>query len=318
VTAWTEAVHRPAARRSLAALAVLSLLPLLSCAQLERLPGASAAGDYVKTRGAENAKKVGENAATAAATGELGKSASFTMEQEFHLGKTIAATVVSRLGERALPPEHPAARYLRDVGTVVALAAAELRTAEDRPYPLKGFRFILVDAPQVNAVGMPGGFVAVTTGAFRAARTEDELAAVIAHEVAHVQRGHVMVPVERAREQEHLTGTLLAGTDKVVHAFFGKVVTLGADFVLDKGYGKTSELEADALAARVLSSAGYDPGALERFLGRLEGKAAQGGFFSRHPPASERAAALAGQRLPRATPPEVRLARFETQAKALP
>jgi len=302
--------------RSLAATA--AAVALASCGSLRNVPFVGAAGDYAQQKGVESALKVGENVVTAAATGELTKTATFSMEQEFWLGKTVAANVVGRLGGRALPPDHPAARYLRDVGTVVALAAAEQRTPQDRPYPMKGYRFIVVDTAQVNAVGMPGGFVAVTTGMLRSVRSEDELAAVVAHEVAHVQRGHVMFPVEKAREQEHMTSTLLAGTDEVVHAFFGKVVTVGADFVLDKGYGKANELEADAFAARILQGAGFDPQALGRVLGRLEGKAAEGGFFSRHPPAADRAAAL-GPRAPAgaAAAEARRAARFESRMRML-
>ena len=285
----------------------------VGCASLNDLSG-GALGD----RAAENVRKVGENAVDSAARGDLGKSATFSMEQEFHLGKTIAANVVARLGGRALPPEHEVARYVRNIGTAVALAAAEQRVESDRPYPLNGYRFLLVDSLQINAVGMPGGFVAVTTGALRAARSEDEVAAVLAHEVAHVQRGHAMRPVERAREQEHLTETLLAGTDDVVHAFFGKVVTLGADFVLDKGFGKADELEADAFAARVLEGVGYDRAALARFLGRLEGKSAQGGFFSRHPPAADRVAALRdGGRVVVSSIPSQRARRFEARLRPL-
>ena len=298
-----------------AALAVALLVS--ACSSLKGIPGASAAGDYLTQKTVQSASQVGENAVTGALTGEFDKTASFTMEQEFYLGKTIAATVVSRVSPTALPPDHPAARYLRDVGTVVALAAAEQRAATDRPYPLKGYRFILVESPQVNAVGMPGGFVLVTTGALRAVRGEDELAAILAHEVAHVQRGHVLWPVERAREQEHMTSTLLAGTDPLVHAFFGKVVTLGADFVLDRGYGKANELAADAFATRILAGAGYDPAALARVLGRLEGTAAQGGFFSRHPPAADRVAALSAESYARVDPPKARTARFQAGVRTL-
>lgn len=269
-----------------AALGSAAVLSLAACAEVSSL---------VKERGGENLQKVGENVATGVATGEFSKSSSFTMEQEFYLGKTIAANALSRLGGRALQPEHPTARYLRDIGTALALAAAELRTGAKRPYPFKGYRFILANSTQVNAIGMPGGFVAVTTGAVKAVRSEDELAAILAHEIAHIQLGHAIAPVEKAREQEHITSTVLAGTDEVVHVFFGKVVNIGTDFVLDKGYGKTGELEADAFAARVLASVGYDPQALRRFLSRLEGKAAEGGFFSRHPPAADRAAALAAR-----------------------
>jgi predicted Zn-dependent protease len=105
-----------------------------------------------------------------------------------------------------------------------------------------------------------------------------------------------------------MTGVLLEGTSDVVHAFFGKVVDAGTDFVLDRGFGKKNELEADALAVRILATAGYDPGALAAFLSRLEGKAARGGFFARHPPASERVAALARIPVMASTPPPAALA----------
>jgi beta-barrel assembly-enhancing protease len=289
----------PVRRRAAGPFLVLALIGLLvaavalsGCAALKGVPGASMLG----LDDEQNARKIGENLGTMAASGDLTRSASFDMTQEHHLGKTVAAQVLVRLGGQALPPEHPASRYLRQVGTVVALAAAGLHAEDDRPAPLRGWRFIPVESPAVNAVGNPGGFVLVTTGLLRAVRSEDELAAVLAHEVAHVQRGHTVAPVEAARKQEQLTSGLLEGTSDALNAFFGKVVTLGADFVLDKGFGKKNELEADALAARALAEAGYDPAALATFLRRLEGPAASGGFFSRHPPAAERVAALGAPR----------------------
>jgi len=288
----------------------LALLAAAGCAQLKNVPGADLLGINEET-----VKKVGANLGEMAVSGEVTKSASFDMAQEHHLGKTVAASVLARLGGKALPPEHPASRYLRQVGTVVALGAAELREPDDRPAPLKGYRFIPVESEAVNAVGNPGGFVLVTTGLLRAVRSEDELAAVLAHEVAHVQRGHTMQPVEAARKQEQLTSGALEGTGELVHAFFGKVVTLGADFVLDKGFGKKNELAADALAARILGEAGYDPAALPAFLARLEGPSARGGFFSRHPPAKERVAAL-GASTP-APVPEPRRARLATVVASL-
>jgi predicted Zn-dependent protease len=282
------------------------------CAYVRQLPG----GDLVADAAGRNARQVGSNLVRGAASGELSKTATFTMEQEHHLGKTVAASVIARLGGRALAPEHPASRYLRRVGTLVALAAAELRDEESRPYPLKGYRFIPVESTAVNAVGAPSGFVAVTTGLLRAARSEDELAAVLAHEVAHVQLGHTMQPVEAARRQERLTGVLLEGTSDLVHAFFGKVVSAGTDFVLDRGFGKANELGADALAARILAEAGYDPGALAAFLARLEGPGAKGGFFARHPPAAARVTALASV-TGASAPPRVRVTRLSRAVAAL-
>jgi beta-barrel assembly-enhancing protease len=298
--------REPIPVRRLAAAALL--VATAGCAELRKYPGGAALADAAE----RNAALIAQNAVNAARSGELSKDATFSMEQEHYLGKTVAASVVARLGGEALPPEHPASAYLRNVGAVVVAAAAELRAPDARPFPLTGFRFIPVESTQVNAVGSPGGFVVVTTGLLRAVRSEDELAAVLAHEVAHVQLGHPMQPVEAARKQEQLTGVLLAGTSDVVHGFFGKVVSAGTDFVLDRGFGKQHELAADALAARILAGAGYDPGALPAFLGRLEGAAAKGGFFSRHPPAAERIRALGPLVVTAAArpPPDGRRARF--------
>ena len=300
-------------RRLCALGAALAALSSLGCARLLKdLPGGQVLGERLD----QNAKVVGGNLFGMVASGEITKTAAFDMEQEHYLGKTVAASVLTRVGGEALPPEHPVSAYLREVGTLVAVTAAEERGEDDRPYPLRGYRFIPVVSDSPNAVGSPGGFVVVTTGLLRSVRSEDELAAILAHEVAHVQRGHTMQPVEAARRQEHLSEGLLKGTDAAVHAFFGKAVQAGTDFVLDRGFGKKNELAADALAARILDAAGYDPSALSAYLGRLAGRSASGGFFSRHPPASDRVKALRGQ--PSRPAPAVRTARFERAMAALP
>ncbi len=80
-----------------------------------------------------------------------------------------------------------------------------------------------------------------------------------------------------------------------------------------------NELEADAFAVRILETAGYDPDALRRFLSRLQGRAAEGGFFSRHPPASERLVALGEPRRVATTSSgaNLRASRFETRLRTL-
>jgi beta-barrel assembly-enhancing protease len=295
------------------ALLVATLIGTTGCAAMRQLPGGAALADAA----GRNAATMGQNAFRAVQSGELGKDVTFTMEEEHFLGKTVAANVIARLGGAALPPEHVASAYVRRVGAVVAAAAAELRDDAARPYPLRGFRFIPVTSDAVNAVGTPGGFVAVTTGLLRRAGSEDELAAVLAHEIAHVQLGHTMEPMEAARKQERLTGVLLEGTGDVVHAFFGKVVSAGTDLVLDRGFGKRNELAADALAVRILREAGYDPAALPSFLARLEGPSAKGGFFSRHPPAAERIQALGPIPASAQTTPPARQARLGRAIAAL-
>jgi predicted Zn-dependent protease len=121
------------------------------------------------------------------------------MEQEFRLGRLATALVLSRGAGAVLPPAHPYSRYVQRVGGLLALAAAERRTDDDRPAPYGGWRFLVRLADETRIAGIAGGFVIVPTGALRAAATEDELAAGLALAVAHVQLGHALQPAVEAR-----------------------------------------------------------------------------------------------------------------------
>jgi len=101
------------------------------CAQLLRdLPGGRMIGERLD----RNAEVVGGNLVGMVASGEISKTAAFDMEQEHYLGKTVAASVLARVGGPALPPEHPVARYLREGGrgTAVASVLIGLRSAAAR------------------------------------------------------------------------------------------------------------------------------------------------------------------------------------------
>ncbi len=149
----------------------------------------------------------------------------------------------------------------------------------------------------MNALSTPGGFVFVTRGLLSRLKTEDELACVLAHEVAHVAARHA---VDAIRKNRRMKGALeIASTTS---ATFGSdpaaVRRLDAlrgntkavmDVLLVTGYGHDKEFEADEKGVQVAARAGYDALALRAALERIESTGApKGGLFKTHPALRER------------------------------
>jgi predicted Zn-dependent protease len=188
-----------------------------------------------------------------------------------------------------------------------------------------GYRFAVLDGDEVQAVSAPGGFVFVTIGALRRAEDEDELAALLAHEIAHVSLEHGLKAIKAATRNTSFQllakaggeGALQAtgsGGSRGTAAIAGLATNLG-DVVSDitgdllvKGYSRELELEADAAAAKYLESSGYARAALAAYLERLQSGGGAGGWFDTHPAPAERIAALGAAP---AAAPEPRAARRE-------
>jgi len=161
---------------------------------------------------------------------------------------------------------------------VVAAVGSRLADAvKDRR---REFRFSLVRAGVSNAYALPGGFVFITEPLLDlCAEDRDELAFLLGHEMGHVIRGH-------ARSQ------LTANT--FLHAVTARLSGAGPMLrqLIDKGYSRELELEADAEGARLAAAAGFDARAAARALRRLalvsRDHAGLAEYFSSHPPLAER------------------------------
>ena len=106
---------------------------------------------------------------------------------------------------------------------------------------------------EVNANAFPGGRIYVWTGLTNAVkRNPDQLAFVIAHETAHVARGHTAQAIKRQMGTDMAVALLLGGKDAAKYA------GLVTDLVL-RGYGRTAEYEADRVGLQLAQAAGYDP-----------------------------------------------------------
>ena len=121
------------------------------------------------------------------------------------------------------------------------------------------FRVSILDARLVNAFALPGGYIVVTTGLIRQCRTPDELAGVLAHEMAHVTERHNIRQMVRDRFFAFVAALLTGGSDimDLVHS--------AGSAVVNSRFSREDEREADILGVRRLAKAGIDPEAIAKF-----------------------------------------------------
>lgn len=131
------------------------------------------------------------------------------------------------------------------------------------PYAIRSeieYRFHVIDASYVNAFAIPGGGVFITTGMLDFLETEAELAAILGHEISHVDLRHCIERLQYELFARRIVGSL-AGIIGLVHELVGV------------GYSEQQELEADRRGALISADAGYDVlGAVDVFarLARLD------------------------------------------------
>jgi predicted Zn-dependent protease len=157
------------------------------------------------------------------------------------------------------------------------------------------YHFYLVDNSAVNAEALPDGYIFVMRGLVAYLRSEDELAAVVGHEIGHVVHGHTRSSKILAAMGgvAGFIGAILTGSGSVVD------LTNTATGTLMSGEGRENELEADAYGGEVLAKAGYDPMAMIDTLQVLKDQGAFSrnvlrrpsvyhGLFSSHPKEDKR------------------------------
>lgn len=177
----------------------------------------------------------------------------------------------------------------RQAEIMVARIAGKLLTAARQANT--NFTVTILDTPDVNAFALPGGYIYVTRGILALANDSSELAAVLAHEIAHVTLRH-------ARERNNRTRTSEI-VDRVITGIFGGDLetdqTAARSRVSLAAFNQAQELAADKEGVIIAGQAGYDPHAAARFLaamGRfadLSAKTDSGDdFLSSHPSTPDR------------------------------
>lgn len=227
--------------------------------------------------------------------------------QETALGREIAGRLLA-----TVPPLRQDAlqSYVNQVGRYVAAQS-------DRPGLL--WTFAVIDSDDINAFAAPGGYIFVTRGLYQLLDNEAELAAVLGHEIAHVNERHQVRLLQKNRAlalgQEMLTRKV---KNESVKALAGTGVEVFA-----RALDKEDEFACDRLGVFYAARAGYDPFAYVALLDRLgigSNSDRLALLFKTHPHPADRVAALAegiGSRwdaLPVGATPK-RLARIPTAGK---
>jgi predicted Zn-dependent protease len=140
----------------------------------------------------------------------------------------------------------------RIVGRVVA--------ASDKPD--QSYRITILNAPAVNAFALPGGYLYVTRGLLALANDSSAVAAVLAHEMAHVTADHAIARQNKARTAMIVSRVV---TDVLEDDDAGRLALASSQRSL-ASFSRQQELEADAIGVRTIGRAGYDPFAASRFL----------------------------------------------------
>src|SRR6266480_3154305 len=203
---------------------------------------------------------------------------------DVRLGRQAAAEA-----ERQFPllRDAEATAYVESVGQrLVAAIPAEFQHSEFRYY------FKVLNASDINAFALPGGPMYVNRGMIEAARTEGEMAGVMAHELSHVALRHGTAQATKAGKYQ--TGAAIAGVLGTIFGGPGLGQVAQAPFALTfLRYSRDYETEADILGARIMAKAGYDPRDLANMFRTIEAQGGGGGgFFSDHPSPANRYARI--------------------------
>src|SRR5574344_929156 len=218
----------------------------------------------------------------------LGKAAEeITPEQEYYIGRAVAGTILDKYNLYRSPETE---KYLNKICGVITLNS-------ERPVLYKGYYVAILDTDEVNAFATSGGHILVSRGLLSCAKSEDALAAVIAHEVAHIQLQHSIKAIKSSRATDALVKTAqsaytlnTSGNSNEIMAGFTDTVGDIIGTMVESGYSKQQEFDADKKALSLMNDAGYDPNAMKDMLTLLKVRQAgqHAGFSKTHPSPTSR------------------------------
>ncbi len=266
-----------------AALSFLLVLFLAGCAEVVQM--GTAVGE-----GMGKISKEDREAIDRAAKQTAKAARPMTEQEEYYVGRAVAATI---LGRYRLYSNERLTAYLNSIGQSLALAS-------DRSYIYGGYHFAVLDTEEANALACPGGIIFITRGMLKEAQNEDQLAAFLAHEVAHVNHKDGLASIQKSRWMEALsilgseTARKIGGAEmtKLVSLFEGSVDDV-AKTLLVNGYGREQEMQADIGALAFLNRLGYNPYGLTDSLEKMAREQTGGskqGIFATHPGMNQRLA----------------------------
>ncbi len=214
-------------------------------------------------------------------------SKEITPEQEYYIGRSVSASILKKY---KIYNNKKITKYVNSIGNMLTIHSP-------MPELFAGYHFVVLQSDEINAFATPGGFIFITKSLLKLCENEDELASVLAHEIAHVQLRHGIKSIKDSRwvsiatsmgkevAESHVDGELLKMTESFDYSIDDVVNTLVVN-----GYSKSYENEADKYAQNILIKTGYASSSLISMLNKMDKKLEHDsrGFGSTHPKPSER------------------------------
>ena len=234
----------------------------------------------IRTFGACTAGLVSLLAIASAQTRVTPPTNKYTPAQDVQLGREAAAQA-----EQQFPVlrDDGVTSYVADVGRrLVNMIPAEIQ------HPEFQYSFKVVNVRELNAFALPGGPMYVNRGMIEAAKTEGEVAGVMAHELSHVALRHGTAQASKATKYQigAMAGQVLGA---IIGGNVGSVVAQGSQFGLGAAFmrfGREYERQADIQGAQIMARAGYDPRDMANMFKTLEAEGGGAGmpeWLSDHP-----------------------------------
>ena len=223
----------------------------------------------------------------------LGENSSINIARETRIGRSVYEQLLAR----GYIETHPLLdRYINDLGFRL-LAGLDNR--------LRDYRFFIIRDDAVNAFALPGGYIGINRGLIREARTQHQLASVMAHEIAHVRLRHGMDSMDKGRTMgtaailAMIAGVLLGTVDSQAGSavLFGGIAGTQQAMI---NFTRENEYEADRLGMELMYGGQFDPNGMVEFftiMSELSGTSELGGieYLRTHPVGTNRIAEAMGR-----------------------
>lgn len=298
---------------------------IISAVLFASVPLASVSADFFSTLGkintaVEKAKEVKEKIDQGKEVLEsIDRAAEpVTQQDAYFIGRTVASNVLT---EYKLYNDPKAIVYLNKICKAITMNS-------DTPKIFKDYCVSIIDSDEINALSTCGGHIFVTTGLLKCCNSEDEVAAIIAHEIAHIHLEHAVVAIKTARTTDAISksatmakdytkqyGNLKQDEKNSVEFLTNANISI-MNLITENGYTKNQEFDADKKAISLMTDAGYDSNALIDVLTMIKEKNSDSnkGWQKTHPKPDERikkAKTILAKFTFAGAPREVRQARFE-------
>ncbi|WP_231561835.1 M48 family metalloprotease [Nitrosococcus oceani] len=222
-----------------------------------------------------------------------------------HSGVAISPEQERSIGQAFMRRLRNSVTIIEDPEITTYIQSLGFRLVANSDNPGQGFTFFVVQDPTINAFAAPGGYIGIHSGLVENSQTESELAAVLAHEIAHVTQRHLARAFEqRSRLSLPMTAALVAalilGIENPNAGLAGLAAVQAGAAQLQINFTRSNEKEADRVGMQTLVRSGFDPFAMPAFFERLQQASRYYGtrppeFLSTHPVTTNRIADAMGR-----------------------